>query len=603
MVTGSRSATTTSSKLRKTFDPGLGFQYSFNANRTFSRSGRRPVSSPARIKQSTPNKNDKYVSPEDAIAMAQSPTPTFIRETLGDSLIMLQRGYEKVNPTKFTNLTKIMSKRPTDVPLTSPRQELSSPRLVRQINKRVRSGNYRAVMVNAAQQTSAEGSRPTTKNAWGKRSIDVVLPRSSDSLPDEKSSWVSSKAKSSLGSYTMTEDRCVRCTEVPDIQIEGRMLTNKNTLMAREHCEILGAESCPDCLKTKNRKHHERHCVNSTPSLPTDVYKMALVHEKAPHLTMRQVRRKILEGEISDNVAPLMYWPPPEENVLAEFNRNVETDLGSNTNEQNISSLSLGSEPKKISRSKSRRLLSGFEAIQETTENENDVDVLAVVAKSNNEDDFNETDTDAPHNMIYKRHDAVQMQAIDIVSPTESKEIKNTSESLRKKPTSSSHKLQSSPVQHDGKVLNVDLATVLALQQERNEVSRRSDRPKRNHHSFAQLNMFTRHTVPSNDFFFDIADLSEKLRNAELSERSKRLREREKEALALAMLAAASPQNTDNVEDLKAETASTDSFDSVKRVTKFNMAYEPPVLFENKGRYLGAKAPKPGSIASTVKTE
>nr|XP_026691232.1 uncharacterized protein LOC100186160 isoform X3 [Ciona intestinalis] len=564
MVTGSRSATTTSSKLRKTFDPGLGFQYSFNANRTFSRSGRRPVSSPARIKQSTPNKNDKYVSPEDAIAMAQSPTPTFIRETLGDSLIMLQRGYEKVNPTKFTNLTKIMSKRPTDVPLTSPRQELSSPRLVRQINKRVRSGNYRAVMVNAAQQTSAEGSRPTTKNAWGKRSIDVVLPRSSDSLPDEKSSWVSSKAKSSLGSYTMTEDRCVRCTEVPDIQIEGR---------------------------------------NSTPSLPTDVYKMALVHEKAPHLTMRQVRRKILEGEISDNVAPLMYWPPPEENVLAEFNRNVETDLGSNTNEQNISSLSLGSEPKKISRSKSRRLLSGFEAIQETTENENDVDVLAVVAKSNNEDDFNETDTDAPHNMIYKRHDAVQMQAIDIVSPTESKEIKNTSESLRKKPTSSSHKLQSSPVQHDGKVLNVDLATVLALQQERNEVSRRSDRPKRNHHSFAQLNMFTRHTVPSNDFFFDIADLSEKLRNAELSERSKRLREREKEALALAMLAAASPQNTDNVEDLKAETASTDSFDSVKRVTKFNMAYEPPVLFENKGRYLGAKAPKPGSIASTVKTE
>uniref|UniRef100_H2YNZ6 Uncharacterized protein n=1 Tax=Ciona savignyi TaxID=51511 RepID=H2YNZ6_CIOSA len=238
MVTGSRSARTSSSKLPPTFEPGLGFQYRFNANRTFSRGSRRPVSSPARIKQSSALRNyDKYVAPEDIIAMAQSPSPTLFRESLGDSLIMLQSRYESVNPAKFINLGKIMHQKPSTCPPGSPRNDMSTPRLVRQISQMINSGITNRSVVSTGMQTN-EVVEPTHRTAWGKRSLDVVLPRTSDSLLEEKPmSRLSSREKSSListaGSF---EERCNRCADIPDIQIEGRsltrMLSNNNTVMA-----------------------------------------------------------------------------------------------------------------------------------------------------------------------------------------------------------------------------------------------------------------------------------------------------------------------------------------------------------------------------------
>lgn len=40
----------------------------------------------------------------------------------------------------------------------------------------------------------------------------------------------------------------------------------------------------------------------------TDVYKLALIHEKIPHLSIREVTRKIYDGEISDAVSNLSRW-------------------------------------------------------------------------------------------------------------------------------------------------------------------------------------------------------------------------------------------------------------------------------------------------------
>ena len=50
----------------------------------------------------------------------------------------------------------------------------------------------------------------------------------------------------------------------------------------------------------------------NTPPISNDVYKIALVHERSPHLTKREVQRKFFDGEISDKVLAFSYWKQSE---------------------------------------------------------------------------------------------------------------------------------------------------------------------------------------------------------------------------------------------------------------------------------------------------
>jgi len=111
--------------------------------------------------------------------------------------------------------------------------------------------------------------------------------------------------------------------------------------------------------------------------------------------------------------------------------------------------------------------------------------------------------------------------------------------------------------------------------------------------------------VPSEEFFYDIADLSERLRRGAVRDRALKRRGREEVEEVLRVLEHVEEKDRSNQQkndDSKIETASVDSSDSFRRPSALNMFYEPPILFESKGRYLGVKAPKPGHRSGTVKT-
>ena len=73
---------------------------------------------------------EKQPSPEDVIALAQSPSPSLIQESYGTSLMMLRRGKEKVRPGKFLQLQKLMNQ-PCPEPLASSKSVISTPRMVK----------------------------------------------------------------------------------------------------------------------------------------------------------------------------------------------------------------------------------------------------------------------------------------------------------------------------------------------------------------------------------------------------------------------------------------------------------------------------------------
>lgn len=89
---------------------------------------------------------------------------------------------------------------------------------------------------------------------------------------------------------------------------------------------------------------------------------------------------------------------------------------------------------------------------------------------------------------------------------------------------------------------------------------------------------FTLNLIPSNDFFFNISDLAERIRKSGVV-KTKR-----------------SPQKTDfvsndlnlnekiaNVSVEKLETESVKSNDSLQPIKEFNMSYEPPFFFDYRG--------------------
>ena len=94
---------------------------------------------------------------------------------------------------------------------------------------------------------------------------------------------------------------------------------------------------------------------------------------------------------------------------------------------------------------------------------------------------------------------------------------------------------------------------------------------------------FTVNMVPSENFFFDIADLAERLRNSgKISQK-----EPPSQAFQLIDIHHFSPTITVNPPVDKEETDSIGSEDSTKPVKDFNMSYEPPVFYNYKGGFLG----------------
>ncbi|XP_076814680.1 uncharacterized protein LOC143460893 isoform X1 [Clavelina lepadiformis] len=605
MVTsGSRSATTASNRLRR-YNPGVEFQYQFDANRTFSSHGTRPVSSPARLKlsRSGSRRRSRNPSPADIIALAQSPSPDFLQESFGRSLMMLQQGYRKVSPSKFLDLEKA-SNRLSPMPLSSPRSEISTPRLAKNLVERLTSPaseSFHADQASKATQYDYRSNTIKTPASASKRPSTVgdVVVAYIKQTPPKKGSGIwsrSGRENGSQRSYSQVDafaERCVRCSEFPEIQIEGRslsrILTNQNTLMAKEHCEILGPESCPDCIKTRSQKQHEQHCMKNTPAIANDVYKLALVHEKAPHLNMREVQRKVFDGEISDNVLNVSKWPesmnsPALLNPSDVFDATpLMDDQISRPDPFSAPSIRPPAPAMQSSRSFLKSNPPAFETIPEIAETLTDSEEEGSLEQA----DAPEHD-DAAKEMTFRRHKAESLEKIKLIPPQERLSSAEVRRNLIQDGILSS-KNDDDKEEEDKTSVSVD-NIVPTSQLVVRKVQTTSEKQRRQ--------IFTRNLVPSGNFFFDIADLAKRLRTAEVSERLKKQKEAENFLKALA--AAASPQN-ENGEKNEADTGSVDSDDSNPRITEFNMAYEPPVLFENKGRYLGIKAPPAGTRASAAK--
>ena len=70
-------------------------------------------------------------------------------------------------------------------------------------------------------------------------------------------------------------------------------------------------------------------CISkNTPAVANDVYKIALVHERSPQLTKREVQRKFFDGEISDKILNFPYWDQNSSLLVTDYEHNKEFDLG-----------------------------------------------------------------------------------------------------------------------------------------------------------------------------------------------------------------------------------------------------------------------------------
>jgi len=108
---------------------------------------------------------------------------------------------------------------------------------------------------------------------------------------------------------------------------------------------------------------------------------------------------------------------------------------------------------------------------------------------------------------------------------------------------------------------------------------------------------FTMNVVPSNNFFFDIADLAERLRKSGVIRTKAQSKNPIFEMINVHQV---SPSATlENVQD-KIETESNSSTDSIKPIKDFNMSYEPPVFSNYKGGYLGLNSATSRTSSSVV---
>jgi len=75
------------------------------------------------------------LSPEDAVALAQSPPPEFLQESFAGSLLILEGNYKKVKPERFIDLPKL-SRQPSALHISPPTSSCT-PRLVKEIGRRI----------------------------------------------------------------------------------------------------------------------------------------------------------------------------------------------------------------------------------------------------------------------------------------------------------------------------------------------------------------------------------------------------------------------------------------------------------------------------------
>ena len=175
--------------------------------------------------------------------------------------------------------------------------------------------------------------------------------------------------------------------------------------------------------------------------------------------------------------------------------------------------------------------------------------------------------------MVFQKHSAEKLQKIQVVPAAETESaadfaLDNASECVNVTYKSDSHSksVNLKPIEK----VKTSIQTDVILS------------PSKSLRKRIEKRCFTINVVPSNNFFFDISDLAERLRNSGII----RTKARSKNQTFQLINVHQAPIKTENSLD-KIDTESNASTDSMKPIKDFNMTYEPPVFSNYKGGYLG----------------
>nr|XP_039247446.1 uncharacterized protein LOC120325411 [Styela clava] len=573
---------------RRRFVPGYDFSYRFQSAKPFlelkalSRPHTTPDSSSAQVYR-TGRHQQAYVN---AIASAQTPSIEAIKRSLGDGLLMLQQGSKYVKPTIFANLDKIhltkaketvKSREGTSPAFFIPRQPplpTRSPtrKRMQTITSKIRSQSAgssttqsRGVQVNRGASTTPANAtrRPSTV---GEMVVEFLTNVDKKEQQSTRTKVYRPRSNSYYSTITELDDRCLRNSDFPQIQIDGRTLSQTmrtgTGFMPREHCDVLGPLTCPDCIRTRSQNSHQRMCSTSVAANATDVYKLALIHERIPHLGMREVQRKVFDGEISDKVNSISRWKEMQQYAQPKYAEKEESTIVE-TIEETVEDKTRDQPEKSRPKLRSRGSLGSvvFETIAEASESPE-------IGQSGETGEVIDQALPISNQKSVSKED----DQVDIQNKTMDNEIDTKTKEI---------------------VDNVDEVTSERPQRTSSGRSRRRSKnrkksPKRH------TRIFNRGLIPSPNYFYNVGDLMGRV------QKLRRTGKRNPWEVDIDIPMPLVHQNEEGgakPDANKDDAASISSQDSVSpRKADPMTKVEPPIMYEKKSRYLGLSHPTIGNI-------
>lgn len=201
--------------------------------------------------------------------LSSAPTPEQINQSLGDGLLMLRQGAQYVKPSIFLKLHKMHELQPKSIS----RDSEDSPLFPIHFSPRAEQ----TTMKPYARSQSASASLESNSLSRGIQ-VNIVPRTKSDVVKNQTvvvdvpgDHFTGRKSKEDLVRNPRLDyylaggtDRCFRSSDYPEIQIDGRSLSRtleaRNDFMSKEHCDVLGPSTCPDCIRTRLQNNHQRKC-------------------------------------------------------------------------------------------------------------------------------------------------------------------------------------------------------------------------------------------------------------------------------------------------------------------------------------------------------
>lgn len=272
----------------------------------------------------------------------------------------------------------------------------------------------------------------------------------------------------------------------------------------------------------------------------------------------------------------------------------------------------------KTSRSKLRSRGSVASAVFETIAEASET---TEAEKMNTETESVDSTNTKGHKVVIKHHEGEKMRKIDLVgssnaipelpgrpkstpignsSPNEEDDKETRPESKSQDNLENRNNIQSVANLDANSQIAVNVTTLARSASGRRSREQKSQRKKSTSRQKTKpIKVFNKNVTPSPNYFYNVADLFERI------QKSRKVTQKSSwEDLKIVDQDHLPPVNDTEEEKREVEMkddASIGSDDSfTPRTIQSFMRFEPPVMYEKKGRYLGVRSPPAGKLASTV---